>query len=79
MNQTQQQSQQIPVDDAFPVYRQRCGELFDETLLLRSKVAWLERELAAAREENQRLQAAAGQPHGPDLAAQPPYETDDRG
>ncbi len=73
------QPQQIPVDDAFPVYRKRCGELFDETLLLRSKVAFLERELADAREENQRLQAAASLPHGPDLAAQPPYETDDRG
>lgn len=73
----QPQGQQIPVDDAFPVYRQRCGELFDETLLLRSKVAWLERELASAREENQRLQAAA-LPEGPDLAAHPIYATDDR-
>ncbi|MFD9248522.1 hypothetical protein [Streptomyces bottropensis] len=79
MNQTQSQPQgQIPVDDAFPVYRQRCGELFDETLLLRSKVAWLERELAAAREENQRLHASAV-PDGPDLAAQPIYTADDRG
>jgi hypothetical protein len=79
MNQTTQpQGQQIPVDDAFPVYRQKCGELFDETLLLRSKVAWLERELAAAREENQRLQVGA-MPNGPDLASQPPYDTDDRG
>jgi hypothetical protein len=78
MNQTQQQGQQIPVDDAFPVYRQKCAELFDETLLLRSKVAWLERELAAAREENQRLQVGA-MPNGPDLASQSPYDTDDRG
>lgn len=78
MNQHQDQTGKISVDDALPVYRQRCGELFDETLLLRAKVAGLERQLAAAHEENQRLHAAAGTSDGPDLAAQPPYAADDR-
>ena len=61
MNQTQGQGQ-ISVDDALPVFRQRCGELFDENLLLRAKVAGLERQLAAAQEENQRLQQAKPDP-----------------
>jgi prefoldin subunit 5 len=69
--------QQISVEDAFPVYRKRCGELFDETLVLRAQVEVLERQLTAAQEENQRLQQAADEPTpvagGPDLAAQPPY------
>lgn len=76
MNQPQPQGQQISVDDALPVYRQRCGELFDETLLLRAQVAGLQREIAALQEERQRLQQAAAGPSvsgGPDLAAQPPY------
>lgn len=76
MNQPQQ-GQQISVEDALPVFRQRCGELFDETLLLRAKVAGLERQLAAAQEENQRLHQAAGVSDGPDLAAQPPYPAAD--
>ncbi|KND45384.1 hypothetical protein [Streptomyces stelliscabiei] len=77
----QPQGQQISVDDALPVFRQRCGELFDETLLLRAKVAGLERQLAAAQEENQRLQQAKPDPStfGPDLAAQPAYPADDHG
>jgi prefoldin subunit 5 len=66
--------QQISIEDAFPVYQKRVGELFDETLLLRAQVAGLERQLAAAQEENQRLQqVAAPAAGGPDLAAQPPY------
>jgi hypothetical protein len=76
MNQTQDQ---IPIDDAFPVYRQRCNELFDENMLLRSKTASLERRLAAAHGEIESLRQAATTPGGPDLAAQPPYDTDDRG
>jgi hypothetical protein len=67
--------QQISVEDAFPVYRKRCGELFDETLVLRAQVEVLERQLTAAQEENWRLQQAADEPAagGPDLAAQSPY------
>ena len=73
--------QQVSVEDAFPVYRERCSELFDENLLLRSQVAALERKIAAAREENARLLAAAQEPvtDGPDLAAQPPYPERGRG
>ncbi|MEU1443273.1 hypothetical protein [Streptomyces mirabilis] len=73
--------QQISVEDAFPVYRKRCGELFDETLVLRAQVEVLEKQLTAAQEENQRLQQAADEPvaGGPDLAAQPPYPEDERG
>lgn len=78
MNQPQQQGQ-ISVDDALPVFRQRCGELFDENLLLRAKVAGLERQLAAAQEENKLLHTAASASGGPDLAARPPYDADDRG
>lgn len=75
--------QQISVDDALPVYRQECGNLFDQTLLLRAQVAGLERELAAVQEENARLKQAA-EPSapvsgGPDLAAVPPFPmTDER-
>jgi hypothetical protein len=73
----QQQKQSIPLEDAFPIFQKRCGELHDETLLLRSHVAFLERQLAEAQEENTRLQQASGGPAvpsgGPDLAAQPSY------
>jgi hypothetical protein len=69
-------AQQIPVEDAFPIYRQRCGELFDENLILRAQVGMLERQLAV-------LQEAADEPApplpGPNLAAQPPFEAPDRG
>ncbi|MEH0586240.1 hypothetical protein QA942_19970 [Streptomyces sp. B21-106] len=73
--------QQISTDDALPIYRQTCGELFDSNLLLRAKVAGLERDLAAAQEENSRLKQAAGEPGpvsgGPDLAAVPPFPAAD--
>lgn len=80
----QPQGQQVSVDDALPVYRQRCGELFDENLLLRAQAAGLQRQLAALQEENEHLQRASGSATamsgGPDLAAQPPYAAvDDRG
>ena len=74
---------QISVEDAFPVYQKRCGELFDESLLLRAQVGALERQLTAAQEEIERLQQAAGEPTpvagGPDLAAQPSYPEDEPG
>lgn len=66
-------AQQISVEDAFPVFRDRCRELFDENLLLRAQVASLERRLTDAQEENDRLtnEVAADMP-GP--AAQFPEE-----
>lgn len=84
MNQPQPQNQQIAIEDVFPVVRQRCTELFDENLLLRGQVAGLQRELAAARADSERIERAGGLPFpssdGPDLAAQPPYQSeDDRG
>jgi prefoldin subunit 5 len=74
--------QQISMEDAFPVYRKRCGELFDETLVLRAQVEVLEKQLTTTREENERLQQAASEAApvagGPDLAAQPSYPGDER-
>lgn len=68
--------QQISVEDAFPTFQKRCRELFEENLLLRAQVEVLERQLAAAKEETERLQQAADEPApvagGPDLAVQPP-------
>lgn len=39
-------TQQIKVEDAFPVFRRRCSELHDENLLLRAQVEALEKRLA---------------------------------
>jgi hypothetical protein len=76
MNQPQQDDGRVMIDDAFPVYRQRCTELFDENMLLRSQVAGLKRQVS---ELNQLVTAATEPaPAGPDLAAQPPYEPADR-
>lgn len=73
--QQQQQGQQVSIEDAFPVYRQKTSELFDETLILRAKVAMLEKQLAAVQNDNERLKAAAAEPlPGPDLAAKPSYD-----
>lgn len=70
--------QQISTDDALPVYRQTCGELFDSNILLRAQIGILEREKAALQEECARLRQAAPTPSdGPDLAAQPPYPLPD--
>ncbi|WP_069769801.1 hypothetical protein [Streptomyces sp. LUP30] len=76
-----QDKQTIPVEDAFPVFQQRCRELHDEMLLARSHVAFLERQLAEAQEENTRLKEAADESRpasgGPDLAAVPPFPMGD--
>lgn len=39
-------AQQVSVEAALSVFRQRCGELNDENLMLRARVAELEAELA---------------------------------
>ena len=78
----QQDDGKILIEDAFPVYRKRCTELFDENMLLRSQVAGLHRELAAAQEANERTERGGGPPFppsgGPDLAAQPPYQNNEQ-
>lgn len=66
--------QQISTDDALPVYRQTCGELFDRNLLLQAQIGILERQVTELQGEITRLQQGASTPpDGPDLAAQPPY------
>jgi len=61
-------TQNVSVEAALPVFRQRCGELADENLILRARVNELEAE-------NERLRAAAAaesaQPPTPDLGAPP--------
>jgi cell division septum initiation protein DivIVA len=73
--------QQISIEDAFPTFQKRVRELFEENLLLRAQVDTLERQLAAAQEENGRSQSAPQDPPaaGPGLAAQPTYPEDERG
>jgi hypothetical protein len=68
MNQPQQPGTQVSVEDVFPVYRKRVSDLQDETLILRAKVDVLEKQLAAAQAENERLKQAASTPAGPDQA-----------
>lgn len=38
-------NQQVSVEAALPIFRQRCSELHDENLLLKARVAELEGEL----------------------------------
>ena len=45
-------TQNVSVEAALPVFRQRCGELADENLILRARVNELEAE-------NEQLRAAA--------------------
>jgi hypothetical protein len=74
MNQPQQPQQpgtQVSVEDVFPVYRKRVSDLQDETLILRAKVDVLEKQLAAAHAENERLKQAAAAPAGPDQTTAP--------
>jgi hypothetical protein len=70
---------QISYEDAFPTVRRRCTELFEANLLLEAKADTLERQLAAAREEIERLkQGVEPAPSGgPDLATVPPYTPDE--
>jgi prefoldin subunit 5 len=43
--------QQISVEAALPVFRQRCGELADENLLLRAQINELEARATQLEEE----------------------------
>lgn len=74
--------QQITMEDAFPTFQKKTRELFEANLLLQAQVDVLERKLAAAQEENTRLQEVAGQQAppaaGPDLAARAPFTDGDQ-
>jgi hypothetical protein len=73
--------QSISIEDAFPTFQKECRDLYEKNLVLRVHVEILERDLAAAQEENTRLKEAAGETGpvsgGPDLAAVPPYPAAD--
>lgn len=43
--------QQISVEDAFPTYRQKCGELFDANMILQAQVSVLQRQNAALQQQ----------------------------
>lgn len=71
--------QQISIEDAFPTFQRKAAELFEANLILQAQVDVQGRELAALREENERLKRGTPEPEtagGPDLAAQPPYRPD---
>lgn len=51
-------AQQISIEDAFPTFQKKCSELFEANLILQAQVDVLQRQLDAAKEENNRLQAA---------------------
>lgn len=65
-------AQQISVEDAFPVFRDRCRELGDENLILRAQVAVLERRVAEVEEENLRLRQQAEMPRPATPLDEPP-------
>ncbi|MFD4596711.1 hypothetical protein ACFWPQ_01635 [Streptomyces sp. NPDC058464] len=73
-------NKQISIEDALDAFRKRHGEIADENVLLRAQVAGLERDLAAARAENEQLMTAATDPTpaGPDLATVPAYPNQER-
>ena len=59
-------TQNVSVEAALPVFRQRCGELADENLILRARVNELEAEL-----EQVRAAAQPAPPPAPGLGAAP--------
>jgi hypothetical protein len=68
-------TQHISMEDAFPTFQKKTTELFEANLLLQAQVDVQGRELAALREENERLKKGEPEmPAGPDLAAAPPYQ-----
>lgn len=73
--------QQISIEDAFPTFQRKTTELFEANLLLQAQVDVQGRELAALREENERLKHGTPEPEtpvGPDLAAQSPYPDEEQ-
>ena len=72
MNQPQPPGQQIAIEDALAAFREQHGKLADENVLLRAQVAGLQRQLG------QQQPAPEQAPAGPDLAAAPPYPSDER-
>jgi hypothetical protein len=75
-------NQQISMEDAFPTFQKKTRELFETNLLLQAQVDVQERQIAALREENERLKQGTPDTEttaGPDLAAQPPYQPADNG
>jgi hypothetical protein len=73
---------QISIEDAFPTFRKRCGELFEENLVLRAQVDVLERRVSELEQSTPGQEPTASNPEpvfgGPDLAMQP-YPEEGRG
>jgi hypothetical protein len=70
-------TQQISMEDAFPTFQRKTTELFEANMLLQAQIDVQGREIAALREENERLkngEPAPEAPAGPNLAAAPPYQ-----
>lgn len=44
-------TQQISVEDAFPTYRQKCGELFDANMILQAQINVLQQQNAALQQQ----------------------------
>ena len=74
-------TQQISMEEAFPTFQKKCGELFEANMLLQAQVDVQARQLDAARAEIEQLKATAPEAAhaGPDLAAQPPYGDVEKG
>lgn len=62
-------AQQISIEAALAAFRQKCGELVDENVLLKAHVTELEQQLAAAQ---------APESADPESSSAPSYLTDSR-
>ncbi|MGW2550716.1 hypothetical protein [Streptomyces sp. NPDC001635] len=58
-------SAQVSVEAALPIFRQRCGELHDENLILRARVAELEQQLGEAQQQAPAAPFSPEPPAGP--------------
>ncbi|MET8826109.1 hypothetical protein ABZX40_13635 [Streptomyces sp. NPDC004610] len=66
----QPQGQQVSMEDALAAFRQRCGELADENVLLKARAASLERQITGLEAENARLRETP-QPSPADAGNEP--------